>query len=173
MQALRPPAKIGIVVLGFAVALAIAWLAVDIRQRATQGPDAQAASGMYAGGDMILGIAVFGMIALVPIALALLWLRPVAWFWSALVGGAMLFALTGLVALAANLWGKHPANGWILLTHVRIGMMPLSALAFLACALFAPQPRHRWLFFGAAIMDGVLFAGMLLVFSMGALGAGA
>jgi hypothetical protein len=40
--------------------------------------------------------------------------------------------------------------------------MPLSALALLTCAVFAPQTRHRWLLLAAAIADGAWFAGLLL-----------
>jgi hypothetical protein len=163
VNALRPATKVSIVFLGLIVAAAIAWAAVVLHQRLTDDPDAQASSGMYALGDLVLGVAVFGVLALVPIALALYWLRPVARFWSALLGGAMLFAVTGFVALAASVWTNPSTNHWLFLAHARIGLMPLGALALTMCAIFAPQTRHRWLLLAAAVTDGTLFAGLVLV----------
>src|SRR4051812_47540036 len=109
---MRPSAKAGVVVLGLVLAFVAAWVAVDLRQRATQGPDAQASAGMYAFGDLVLGVGVFGVLALIPAALALVWLRPVARFWSALVAGALLFALIGVLALAASVVAKASTNHW-------------------------------------------------------------
>jgi len=63
---------------------AVSWIAVAIRQHFTSGPDALASSGMYAFGDLVIGLAVFSVAALVPVALGLYWLRPVAGFWSVL-----------------------------------------------------------------------------------------
>ena len=77
MRPLRPAAKVGIVLGGLVASFAVAYVAVCIRERLNQGPEAQAASGMYAFGDLLMGIAVFGLLALGPLALTLYWLRPV------------------------------------------------------------------------------------------------
>lgn len=160
---MRVLTKVAAVFVGLVLAFAAAWIAVDVRQRAPQGPEAQASAGMYAFGDLVLGVTVFGGVALVPLALGLYWLRAVDKFWSALTWGAMLFALTGLVALAANMWNQSSSSSWMLLSHARIGIMPLSALALLTCAILAPRARHRWLLFAAAGTDGTVFAGLFLV----------
>lgn len=118
---------------------------------------------MYGFGDLLLGVAVFGVLALAPVGLALYWLRPVARFWSVLQWGAIIFALTGFLAVAVNHWATTALGGWLFLANARFGLMPLSALALLICALFAPQARQRWLLLAAAITDGALFAGVLLV----------
>ena len=89
MKSLRLPAKLGVVFSGWAAAFAVAWIAVAIRKAATQGPAAQASSGMYAAGDAMLGVMVFGVLALIPLALALYWLRPVAQFWSTFTTAAL------------------------------------------------------------------------------------
>jgi hypothetical protein len=162
VQPQRPAAKIGIVFLGLVVAFAAPWAAVAIRQHFTQGPDSQASSGMYAFGDFALGVAVFGLLALVPIGLALYWLRPVVWFWSALAGAAMLFAFTGLAALTATILALESRNSWMILAHARLGITPLTALALLTCAGFAPSVRHRWLLAAAATIEGVLFACVII-----------
>ncbi len=162
VNSLRLSTRIGCIFLGLVVALAVAWIAVELRQRATQGPDALASSGMYAFGDLVLGVGVFGVLALVPMALTLYWLRPVARFWSALQWGAILFALTGCLAVAASIWALQSRSAWLILAHARIGLMPLGALALLMCTVFAPQARQRWLLLATAIGDGALFAAIVI-----------
>jgi hypothetical protein len=163
MVALRPSARVGTVLLGFVVALVLAWVAVMLRQRATQSAEAQASSGMYAFGDFVLGVAVFAAVAVVPTGLALAWLRPVAWFWSVTVGTAMLWTFTGCLALVAAIAASGSTPPWLSGAHARIGIMPLSALAFGTTALFAPRLRHRWLLLATALTDAALFAGVVFV----------
>jgi hypothetical protein len=173
VKPLRPPVKVGIVFLGLILALAIAWCAVGVRQLLGNLTDQQTYGGMYAFGDLLLGIAVFGVLALVPLGLAFYWLRPVAWFWSALLWGATVYAATGFVAVAVNHYATTTLGGWLFLANARFGLMPLSALALLACALFAPQARQRWLFLAAALSDGIIFTTVLVVkFFLPRLGAG-
>lgn len=149
--------------LGILLALAAAWLAVDLRQRLTAGPDAQASAGMYAAGDAMLGVAVFCVLALAPLALALFWLRPVNRFWIALTWGAGLYALTGFVALAMERLASFPRNSWMFVCDVRIGTMPLSSLALVTCGLFAPQLRQRGILLASGLVDGLTFVGVVLV----------
>jgi hypothetical protein len=163
VQPLRPLAKAGIVAGGFAAALVVACVAVYVRQIFTQGPEAQASSGMSAFGDVMLGVAVFGLLSLVPLALGLYWLRSHAPFWSFLSWGAVLFALTGPLAVLVSGWLRQPAGNWAFLADVRIGLMPLTALALLTTGLVAPQPKPRWILIGAALLDGGIFAGVVLV----------
>ena len=163
MQTLRPAAKAGIVLGGFTAAFAVSWAAVAIRQRLTQGPEAQASSGMYAFGDLALGFIMFGGLALVPLGLGLFWLRPVARFWSTATWVALAYACTSPVALVVSGWLRAPAGSWALLADARIGVMPLGALALATGGLFAPQPRSRWILIGAALMDGGFFAAIVFV----------
>jgi hypothetical protein len=58
--------KAGIVVAGYVAAFLIAWAAVALHMAATNQAEASAASGMYAFGDLILFVAVFGAVALLP-----------------------------------------------------------------------------------------------------------
>jgi hypothetical protein len=160
---MRPWAKVGVVCLGLAAAFILSCLAVFLRQFAISGPDLQASSGMHAFGDLLFGIAVFGLLALIPISLTLYWLRPVARFWSILAGAAVLSALTGIFALAANMAAQDSTGGWIFLAEARVGLMPLNALNLAACALFAPRVAHRWLLIAAAVSDGAIFTGVFLV----------
>ena len=171
MKARTPAAKAGIFFLGLIVAFVSAWVAVDLRQRAMRGTPDYATGAMYAFGDLLFGVAVFGVVALVPLGLALYWLRPVARFWSALLSGALTFAVTGPVAVAMNHWSQGLMGGWDLLANARFGIMPLSALALLTCAAFAPQSRQRWSLLAAGLTDGALFAGVVVVKFLPALAA--
>jgi hypothetical protein len=121
------------------------------------------AGGMHGFGQLLLFLAVSGVVAVIPLALGLIWLRPVTRFWRLLAGAARLTALTGVLALVANLAASSAQNLWMLAAQVRIGLMPLTALALLACGVIAPLPRHRWILIGAAVCNCVIFAGVVLV----------
>jgi hypothetical protein len=63
-------AKFGLVVGGYVAACLIASGVVYVWELFTQGPIAQASSGMYAFGDLLLFIGVFVVLALIPTGLA-------------------------------------------------------------------------------------------------------
>ncbi|HVS50711.1 MAG TPA: hypothetical protein VHD62_00040 [Opitutaceae bacterium] len=162
MIALRPSAKIGIVCFGCAAALVLGCVSVSVRHWLLPLPPEEANGGMAAFGDLLQAIAVAGVVAVVPLALALYWLRAVERFWTSLQRGAALFAATGVLALLAFVVGRKSPGGWLLVSMARIGVMPLCALALATCAAFAPQPRQRWWLFAAAVSDAAMFLGYLL-----------
>jgi hypothetical protein len=63
-------AKVGLVIGGYVGACLIASGVVYVWELFSQGPIAQASSGMYAFGDLLLWIGVFGVLALIPTGLA-------------------------------------------------------------------------------------------------------
>ncbi len=67
-------AKMGSVVGGYVAACLIASGIVYVREIFTQDTAAQASSGMYAFGDLLLFIGMFGIAALVPTGLAVYFL---------------------------------------------------------------------------------------------------
>jgi hypothetical protein len=67
-------AKLGLVIGGYVVACLIASGVVHVWELFTQGPTAQASSGMYAFGDLLLFIGIFGVLALIPTGLAVFFL---------------------------------------------------------------------------------------------------
>jgi len=156
--------KFGVVLAGYAVALLAAWAAVAIRQAQTSGPDAQAAAGMYAFGDFILFVGVFGAVAIFPTVLALYFLRSCEKFWNGLSIAAMTSAVTGPVA--ATLTALAPAPpvrqfGWALAMafgFLRMLCAPLLAVAGLIAGLLAPTRRSCWLLLGAALIEGMVCA---------------
>ena len=66
--------KFSLVIGGYVAACLIASGVVYVWQLSTQNASAQASAGMYAGGDFLLFIAVFGVLALIPTALAVYFL---------------------------------------------------------------------------------------------------
>jgi hypothetical protein len=133
-------AKAGIVVGGYAAAILLALCVVSIYIYQTSGPDRDASAGMYAFGDSLLFIAVFGVASTVPTALALVFLRQSRYFWIAVSVVALALASTSLAAVAA-----------ILLEQQKLALTASFGLA----ALFAPEARFRWCLFGAASAEGL------------------
>jgi len=63
--------KVGLVIGGYVLACLIALGTIYVYQWFTQGASAQASAGMYAFGELILFVGVFGVLALFPTGLAL------------------------------------------------------------------------------------------------------
>ena len=144
---------------GYAGAFATALIALDQRLRATaHSPDVQASGGMHAFGDGLLFLFVFGLVALLPTALALYYLRPARKFWSALSLGALAVASTGLAAALVVLLSKQPQLQAMLTLPAIFGVMrlllaPVLGPTFIVCALFAPEARSRWQLGIAAVIE--------------------
>jgi len=160
---MRPLLKFGIVAAGYIAAFLIASAVVAIRLANTNGPDAQAESGMYAFGDLMLFVAVFGIAALVPTGAALVFLRPYRRFWAVLSALGLVVAITGLAAVALFAIGRHalapsPLATWAGLSVLRILVAPLLALASLVCTLLAPYRVPRLALLATAILEVVVSA---------------
>jgi len=67
-------AKLGLVIGGYVVACLAASGVVYVYQLFTQAAAAQASAGMYAFGDLILFVGIFGVLALFPTGLAVYFL---------------------------------------------------------------------------------------------------
>jgi hypothetical protein len=156
--------KVLVILAGYSAALCLACAAVYVRQLHTQGPDAQASAGMYAFGDSVLFVAVFGGVALLPTGLGLYFLRPVRAFWTVLAIGALGLAATGLPCAAALEVLRHWQGAPTLLqTFACLGVLrmlgsPLVGAAFLLCACLAPTRFSRWALAGATVAEGVVAA---------------
>src|SRR6266480_5921488 len=95
---MKPFLKIVVVASGYIAAFLVASATVFFRVASTSGPYAQASSGMYAFGDSVVFVAVFGVLALVPTGGALYFLRPYRRFWMVLSTLCLAVAVTGLKA---------------------------------------------------------------------------
>jgi hypothetical protein len=131
--------KIGTVLAGYVAAVLVANAAVAVRFAHTCGTDAQASPGMYAFGEGLLFIAVFGAVALVPTGLALWFLRPFRWFWVSLSITAVAIAGTAI---------------------------PLAG-AFLVAGVLAPTWASRWALVAAAGIEGAVAAYAVLQWFVG------
>jgi hypothetical protein len=144
---MRLPAKIGLCALGYVGAFAIASAAVAVRIAATNGPEAQAASGMYAAGDAMLFVAVFAVCALGPTAGLLFALRPYRRFWIGLAALVIVVALSGLAAAVLFAVGRHasgsPLAALAMVSVLRILVAPLLAMTFLLIAVLSPYRSPR------------------------------
>jgi hypothetical protein len=160
---MKPFLKIAAVAGGYIVAFLIASGAVAIRIAKTSGPDAQASSGMYAAGDAMLFIAIFGVTALVPTGAALFFLRPYRRFWAALSTLGLAVAITGVAAVVLFAVGRHLEGPSALatlggLSVLRILVAPLFGLGFLVCTFVAPHRSPRLALLVATAMEAAVTA---------------
>ena len=152
--------KIGGVAGGYIAAFLVASAAVAVRLASTSGPDAQASSGMYAFGDALLFVAIFGVSALVPTAAALFFLRPYRHFWTVLSALGFAVAVTGVTAAILFAVGRHatlsPLATWVNFSVLRILVAPLLAIIFLVCTILSPHRSPRFAFLAAALMEAAV-----------------
>ena len=151
------------VMAGYLAALALASLAVTLRVATTSGPDAQAASGMYAFGDALLFVAVFGTAGLLPTGLGLVFLRPYRPFWLILSTIGAVIATTAVMALVLFAIGRSATapsslSTWADLAVLRILPAPLFAAAFLVAAVVSPHRASRWTLLAASGIELIVSA---------------
>lgn len=167
---MKPRSKVVLVIAGYLVALVIASGVVSLHMAAADGPDRQSASGMFAFGDSLLFLAVFGLAAVPATGAALYFLRPYPTFWRTVSVGACVIAATGVAAIVADLVRRNTQlgplpGGWSDLSPLRLLLAPLLAVAFVLAMLFAPTRSSRIVFLCAGVIETVVFVwGALLWF---------
>jgi len=117
---------------------------------------------MFAFGDDLLFLGVFGIAAVVPSGAALFFLRPYRTFWLGLSVAALVVAGTAAAAFVVVLRGvgAHPvAHTWSALASLRILITPLFALAFFLSAVVAPSRRPRLALLVATTIEALVFMG--------------
>jgi hypothetical protein len=159
---MRPSLKFAAVAGGYAAAFFLASAVVAVHIANSGGPDAQASSGMYAAGDAMIFLAVFGVSALVPTGFGLFFLRRYYRFWMALSALGLVVAVTGVTAAILFAVGRHatasPLATWAAFSVLRILAAPLLALTFLVCAVFSPSRSSRFAFLAATAMEAAVSA---------------
>jgi hypothetical protein len=158
-----PIAKVALVAAGYVGAIILASAAVAVRVAQTSGPEAQAASGMYAFGDSILFVAVFGVAALVPTAIALVYLRPYRTFWNVVSALGLAIAVTsvaavGLYAVGRNVAEPSPLALWGALSVLRILIAPIFACVFLVFTILSPYRLPRRVFLASTAIEAAVTA---------------
>lgn len=159
---MSPWKKLALVIGGYAMALALAVLSVAIYDLRFSEADNQAMGGMIAGGEMMLGFAVFCLVAIVPTGLALWFLRGNRRIWSAFSAAGLAFAIAGLAAVLMPLAARGamatvPALVFVgLLGIVQMLGSPLWIGGFLLFAALAPAgDLRRRMLLAAAIETAV------------------
>src|SRR5688572_25118710 len=155
------PMKTLLKVAGVVGGYTAAWLAASatVAFRAARMDDvtAQASSGMYAFGDSLLFLAVFGVAALVPSGLALSLLREHGRVWAVLPILGLAIAVTGVTAAIVFAVGSHAPPSTLAtlagFSVLRILVAPLIALAFLVCTIFSPRGASRSALIAATAME--------------------
>ena len=161
------PAKVLLVVVGYAIAFLVALAVTHAHQVATSGPAWQGYSGMLAFGDSILFLGVFGVTAVPATGAALYFLRPVRLFWQVAATIALLIAATALAAFFGYLLFRGtPAsdiNMLVALSPIRVLLAPLFGTAFLLGLVFAPTRPVRLAFLTATLIEAVVFVTIALI----------
>jgi hypothetical protein len=163
--------KVGVVVLGYLAAVLVASAAVGVRLVTTRGPDAQSSSGMYAFGDALLFVGVFGVVALVPPAPPSSCSAPIATSGTAVSALGVAVALTGLAAAVVFAVGRHaaapsPLTTWAGLSVPRILVAPIPALTFVVFAALSPHRAPRLAFLAAAVAEAAVSASGAIVWGV-------
>jgi hypothetical protein len=166
--------KIGIIVVGYILACVGAYVATYIQELTTRGTDAQASQGMFAFGQSILFLFVFGGLALIPTVLAFYFLRSSEKFWNGFAALCLAFSITGLIVVIANalmnaniLYIAESSAAVVSLLGV-LGAFgaPIFIVGFLVLAVIAPARRPRLLLLASAGLEilGELYVLFSIVF---------
>ena len=150
--------KLGLVLGGYALAFVASGICVFLYDRQWTPADNQAMGGMIAGGEMMLGFAVFCLVSILPTGLALWFLRDSRRFWSAFTTAGLFFAIAGLLIVLTPLAVRGatqtvPVFVWLdLVAIVQMFGSPLWIAGFLMFAVLAPaRDLRRRMLFAAAI----------------------
>jgi hypothetical protein len=166
---MKPLHKVSLVAGGYVLSALVAAVVVAVRIAATRASDRQSGGGMYAFGDSIMFVLVFGICALVPTGAALFFLRPYAAFWKAISVTGVALASTSIAAALLFAFGRHSPHPKIVMLSgysvLRVLLSPLLALVFLVCAVLSPTRAPRIaLAVSAAIEAAVGIMGGVVIF---------
>jgi len=158
---MRAMAKAGMVLAGYAAALAAAGLVTAAYVALTEGPDRQAYGAMFGFGDSVLFLAVFCVAALPATALWLHYLRAVPWVWRvlsalALAASALTLFLIGCELLRASALILMLAPLWFF-------CLPVFICGFGLAFFFAPPGGARRVLGWAALIAAAPVAMLGLV----------
>ena len=153
MQTLPALAKAGIVVFGYGAALLVALGVVWAYIEFTAGPQREESGGMYAFGDFLLFVAVFGMVSTIPTIVTLILLRQSRPFWIFMSVAALAVASTSIAEVVAMLAVPQSTNLFVMLAFPRLFMSPFFAAAFGMAAWAAPDRQFRWCLLAAMAME--------------------
>lgn len=141
--------KLAIVLAGYALALLAGCASMVIYDHRFSPADQQAYGGMIAGGEMMYGGGVVALLALIPTALALWFIRTARWIWLVFAIAGLAFAIAGLaatitlLATSGHMDRSVPLMISDLLATVQMFGSPIWVAGFGLFALLAPTPALR------------------------------
>jgi hypothetical protein len=148
--------KVLTVVALYAMAVLLAWLATHLYVVMTASLDRQSSAGMYAFGDSIFFLGIFGFAAIPGTCAALIFLRPVRGFWRVASVVSLAVASTALAA-GWDYLGPFETGATSGFSPLRVIVAPLCALGFLLSAVFAPTRSSRIALLVAGVIEGGVF----------------
>ena len=154
-------AKTGIVIAGYILACVGAFAAAYINELATRGTDAQASQGMFAFGQSILFMLVFGGLALIPTVLAFYFLRASEKFWNGFALLCLVFSIIGIVVVVTNalinarILHISESSAAVVSLFGVLGAFggPILIIGFLILAVIAPSRHPRILLLASAGLE--------------------
>ena len=165
---MRPLARVGLVLAGFAAAIVAASLALQVYVAST--PAVDRTGGMSAFGDSLYFLGALGIAAIPAAGLALYYLRPYPAFWRTLSALSLVVMLVTLAAAAASIWNRSSSSLLVSLSPLWLLATPLFAGAFLLSAVFAPTRSARIALICACAVQAAAFAFVILSWVQSAAG---
>src|SRR4030095_3573649 len=167
--------KIGIVIAGYILSCVGAFVVTYIRELSTRGTYIQASQGMFAFGQTMLFLLVFGGLALIPTVLAFYFLRSSVKFWNGFAVLCLAFSITEIIVVIANAMmnanllhiSKSSAAVVSLFGVLGAFGAPLLIVGFLVLAVIAPSRRPRIFLLASAgleILGELYVLGSFLLF---------
>lgn len=165
-------AKISIVISGYFLALLAALTAIYLRHRFLPNDNDTSSPGMSSFSDLILFLAAFGFLAIIPTAVATYFLRTFETFWRYLSYTSVAIPTAGLITGVINTIVSHgertgsSIGGTFLSLASVLSILgaPLMCIAFLVLAAIAPKADIRRRLFIAAALEVAL--GAYAIFSL-------
>jgi hypothetical protein len=159
--------KVLLVLVGYLLAIVIAYVGVEIYIALTPNVDRVGEAGMTGFGDSLVFLGVFAMASLPATGAALYFLRDQRTFWRVASVLAAVFAAGAIAALFAILMPRAtPPVTWfdflVDLSPIRLLIAPLFAMAFLLAGILARWPWARVTLLGAGAVEGAAFVGAML-----------
>ena len=152
---MKPAAKVGVVVVGYLAAVAIACVALSIYVATTAGPDRQTYGAMFAFGDSLYFLGVLGVSAIPATGLGLFFLRPYPAFWRLL--SACFIFITALTFVALVVYTARVESPWAALTPLWLLATPFFAAAAFVSGMFAPKNLSRSALIATSLVHGAVF----------------
>jgi hypothetical protein len=162
LKNMRSLTKVAVVFFGFVLALAIACIALKVYVARTAGPDREQYAAMFAFGDSLLFLGIFGVAAVPALSATLYFLRPHPSFWRLLSIATLAVSVTSIAASIAISYQRSIGSSRALSTVFALASLealcaPAFVVLFLLFGIFAPSRSARVVFAAATLAEAFAF----------------